>query len=38
VEARSLPSNGASRRVMEKVGLQFVDVVNGFTRYAIRFT
>jgi len=38
VEARSLPSNGASRRVMEKVGLHFVDVVGGFTRYEIRFT
>jgi RimJ/RimL family protein N-acetyltransferase len=38
VEARSLPSNGASRRVMEKVGLHFVDVVDGFTRYEIRFT
>jgi RimJ/RimL family protein N-acetyltransferase len=38
VEARSLPSNGASRRVMEKVGLRFVDVVDGYTRYAIRFT
>ena len=38
VEARSLPSNVASRRVMEKVGLHFVDVVDGFTRYEIRFT
>jgi RimJ/RimL family protein N-acetyltransferase len=38
VEARSLPNNTASRRVMEKVGLQFVDVVDGFTRYEIRFT
>jgi RimJ/RimL family protein N-acetyltransferase len=38
VEARSLPGNGASRRVMEKVGLHFVDVVDGFTRYEIRFT
>jgi RimJ/RimL family protein N-acetyltransferase len=37
VEARSLPSNGASRRVMEKVGLHFVDVVDGYTRYEIRF-
>jgi RimJ/RimL family protein N-acetyltransferase len=38
VEARSLPSNSASRRVMEKVGLHFVDVADGFTRYEIRFT
>jgi RimJ/RimL family protein N-acetyltransferase len=38
VEARSLPGNGASRRVMEKVGLQFVDVVDGYTRYEIRFS
>ncbi len=37
VEARSLPNNIASRRVMEKVGLEFVDVVDGFTRYEIRF-
>src|ERR1700722_11941984 len=37
VEARSLPNNSASRRVMEKVGLHFVDVVDGFTRYEIRF-
>jgi RimJ/RimL family protein N-acetyltransferase len=37
VEARSLPSNIASRRVMEKVGLAFVDIVDGFTRYEIRF-
>jgi RimJ/RimL family protein N-acetyltransferase len=38
VEARSLPNNIASRRVMEKVGLNFVEVVDGFTRYEIRFT
>jgi RimJ/RimL family protein N-acetyltransferase len=38
VEARSLPSNGASRRVMEKVGLHFVEVVDGFTRYETRFS
>ena len=37
VDARSLPSNGASRRVMEKVGLHFVEVVDGFTRYETRF-
>jgi RimJ/RimL family protein N-acetyltransferase len=37
VEARSLPTNGASRRVMEKVGLLFVDVIDGYTRYEIRF-
>jgi RimJ/RimL family protein N-acetyltransferase len=37
VEARSLPSNGASRRVMEKVGLHFVEVIDGYTRYEISF-
>lgn len=37
VEARSLPANGASRRVMEKVGLRFVDLIDGYTRYEIRF-
>jgi RimJ/RimL family protein N-acetyltransferase len=35
LEARSLPDNMASRRVMEKSGLAYVDQLDGYTRYAI---
>lgn len=35
LEARAVPDNLASRRVMEKCGLVFVDLVDGFVRYAI---
>lgn len=35
LEGRALPDNLASRRVMEKAGMRFIDVVEGYARYRI---
>jgi len=35
LDARSLPNNAASRRVMEKAGLRFAEFTDGYVRYSI---